>query len=165
LARASEEQKTVTGAAPGRPLPLRGQLLRAALLALVAVPFAAAYSADFPLCPSAGLLGIPCPGCGLTRATLAVFQGHFVEALRLHPLVFVLSPIYTGAMLAALLDFVRGPRSARKPPSKSWTSGRAFAISAIVLLVLTLGVWAARFLGAFGGPVPVRSYSAWHSSH
>ena len=104
---------------------------------------------------------IPCPGCGLTRATLAIFHGHFSEALRLHPLVFVLSPIYSGAMIAALVDYVRGPEASPRPNKRGFTSGRAFMIAAILLLVLTLGIWVARFFGAFGGPVEVQSYREW----
>lgn len=153
-------------AAPRTPALLRGRLKRLGFLLLAAIPFALAFAASFPLCPSAGLFGVPCPGCGLTRATIAIFHGHFAEAFALHPLVFVLSPIYSGAMLAAAWDYVRGPRmAAPSRVAKSWSSGRAFMVGATVLLVLTLGVWAARFLGAFGGPVPVQSYSEWHLAH
>ena len=40
------------------------------------------------------LLGIPCPGCGLSRAALLLFSGHPAESIALHPfllpLLFVL---------------------------------------------------------------------------
>ena len=40
------------------------------------------------------LLGIPCPGCGLSRAALLLFSGHPTESIALHPfllpLLFVL---------------------------------------------------------------------------
>ena len=38
------------------------------------------------------LTGIPCPGCGLSRAYLALLHGHVVEAFYYHPLFFVVAP-------------------------------------------------------------------------
>jgi hypothetical protein len=35
------------------------------------------------------LFGIPCPGCGSTRAALALFHGHFAEAFAWHPLIIL----------------------------------------------------------------------------
>jgi hypothetical protein len=35
------------------------------------------------------LLGIPCMGCGATRATLNLMHGHFLEALYFQPLAIV----------------------------------------------------------------------------
>ena len=37
------------------------------------------------ICPSRFLLGIPCPGCGLTRAFVLLLQGKIVEATIMHP--------------------------------------------------------------------------------
>ncbi len=37
------------------------------------------------LCPSRELLGLPCPGCGLTRSVLLIFRGRFGESWRLQP--------------------------------------------------------------------------------
>lgn len=37
--------------------------------------------------------GIPCPGCGLTRAWLNFFQGNFTYALRYHPLFLLVPPM------------------------------------------------------------------------
>lgn len=107
---------------------------------------------DAPLCPSAALFGIPCPGCGLTRATLALVRGDVLTAFHFHPLVFVLSPLFIGLMASALLDYVRGP--VRREPRAGWNTpwlGPALW----VLFALLLGVWIARFFGAFGGPAPV----------
>ena len=36
-------------------------------------------------CPFAELTGLPCPGCGLTRATLALGTGDWHASLRYHP--------------------------------------------------------------------------------
>ena len=151
-------------AAPIARAPL-GALKRAALLMLLGLPLLAAFRADFPLCPSAGLLGIPCPGCGLTRATAALLEGQFAEAFALHPLAFALAPLYASAMAAVAWDFVRGPRATARQAKRSWVASRLFTVSAVALLVLTLGVWGARFFGAFGGPAPVQTYGAWHEAH
>lgn len=37
-------------------------------------------------CPLREGLGIPCPGCGMSRAWLAALQLDFVQAFRMHPM-------------------------------------------------------------------------------
>ncbi len=37
------------------------------------------------ICPSRLIWGVPCPGCGLTRAMTLVMKGEFAEATRMHP--------------------------------------------------------------------------------
>jgi hypothetical protein len=108
-----------------------------------------------PFCPSALFLGVPCPGCGLTRATVAMLHGDFASALRLHPLSPVLVPLFGGALALVLFDYVRGPERPRAVPA--WWTSRAATAGFSVLLALLLGVWVARFAGYFGGPVPVES--------
>jgi len=46
-----------------------------------------------------GIFGIPCPGCGLTRAWLSFFHGDFLKALRWHPL------FWSAPFLAAAFFF------------------------------------------------------------
>ncbi|MBQ9116071.1 MAG: DUF2752 domain-containing protein [Clostridia bacterium] len=41
------------------------------------------------LCLLLGMTGIPCPGCGLTRATLSALRGDLSTALAYHPLFAV----------------------------------------------------------------------------
>lgn len=127
---------------------------RALLVLAMAAAAAAAVLLDAPLCPSAALFGIPCPGCGLTRATLALLHGDLAGAFHFHPLVFVLSPLFVGLVANALFDYVRGTaaRAVAKRGSGPWL-GRALWL----LLALMLGIWVARFFGAFGGPVPVHA--------
>jgi|SRR5699024_4449720 len=40
------------------------------------------------------ITGLDCPGCGMTRAALAMLDGDFYQAFRFNMLVFVLAPIY-----------------------------------------------------------------------
>lgn len=133
-------------------------MTRRALVAAGLVAFAFALALlDTPLCPTAFFFGVPCPGCGLTRATLALVRGDFAAALRFHPLAPLLVPLFGGALAKVLVDYVRGvpPR-----PAPSWWTTRAATLVASTLLVLVVGVWLARFAGYFGGPVAVES---WHT--
>ena len=116
-----------------------------------------------PFCPLARVLGVPCPGCGLTRATLALAHGELQHALELHPLVLVLAPLFIWAMTSVAIGYVRGPRPAR--PARVWLASRSVTALASVLMLATLGVWGARFLGCFGGPVPVETLNDWSRAH
>ncbi len=100
------------------------------------------------VCPMKRVTGIPCPGCGMTRAVRLLLHGDFAGATRMHPLVWVVIPLL--AVLAALevRGYVREGAwgTAIRP---LWA--RVVAFVAIGMLVV---VWASRFCGAFGGPVP-----------
>lgn len=51
-----------------------------------------AYLFKIP-CPIKKLTGISCPGCGMTRALIALFMFDFPLALYYHPLVFFVIPV------------------------------------------------------------------------
>jgi hypothetical protein len=137
----------------------RNRLQRALGVLTLASVFALIVVERLPFCPMATLLGIPCPGCGLTRATLALLHGDVRRALALHPLVLVLAPLFASAVASAAVNYVRGPSPERRP--NLWLASRQATWLASALLVLTLGVWGVRFLGYFGGPAPVTTLSAW----
>jgi hypothetical protein len=99
----------------------------------------------------AALTGHPCPGCGLTRATVALLRGHWAEAVHLHPLAPLVSPLLGGFLVYATVRYVR---EGRWPATGGKAAGR-MAAAGIALWVLLTVVWLARFLGAFGGPVAV----------
>lgn len=52
------------------------------------------------VCPSVIFLGIPCPACGLTRATTLLITGHLRESFNMHPLLLL---ILIGILLYPLL--------------------------------------------------------------
>jgi hypothetical protein len=113
---------------------------------------------DVPLCPSAALLGIPCPGCGLTRATLALFHGDFAAALRFHPLVPVLMPVYLGLLGMIAAGYVRGTSIwAPAGQVRGWLFSKTVTRLTWLLVVLVFAVWILRFFGWFGGPVPIET--------
>jgi hypothetical protein len=106
-------------------------------------------------CPWAALLGLPCPGCGLTRAAGLLLRGDLRGALQLHPLSPLLVPIVVVALVGALWE----PWSQAHASEARWRLPRGVerwqGPAAWALLLLVIGVWLARFWGAFGGPVPI----------
>lgn len=96
-------------------------------------------------CPNRALTGVPCPGCGLTRATFALLSGDLVEALHWHPLVFLLLPLAgflsVRSMLAGAGLIAANAWQVKVP---NWVF--------IAFSVLVIGVWVARLAGFLGGP-------------
>jgi hypothetical protein len=135
--------------------PWPGRLKRAAIVAAATSPLVLAIAFELPVCPTAALLDVPCPGCGLTRATLAFARGDFAGALRLHPLVPVLTPLYVGFVVTAAWTYVLGPRPGARPNPKL---GKIVGAFIGLTLFLMLAVWALRFFGWFGGPVPIERF-------
>ena len=54
-------------------------------------------------CVFLALSGLPCPGCGLTRAWLSLFSGSLTEAFTYHPLFFA-PPLMALTAIPALLS-------------------------------------------------------------
>lgn len=79
--------------------------------------------AGLTICPFAVVTGVACPGCGMTRALVALLGGDAELAFSYHPLVFV----FAAGLLAWVL--MRRRRSERwRVPTLT---------TALVLLVVT----------------------------
>ncbi len=76
------------------------------------------------LCPFHALTGLPCPGCGLTRAFVCLGHGQFGRSLHWHPvgwLVYgVLAALWARAGLTWALRRSVLPLSARAAGRLSW---------------------------------------------
>lgn len=92
------------------------------------------------LCVSRLLVGVPCGGCGLTRAFVSLAHGQWQAALDYN----LLAPLWMGWMGGWwLVAVVRAAQKRPSPQTPKW-----FAGSAAVLLGL---FWGARLVGFFGG--------------
>lgn len=54
------------------------------------------------ICPFRNMTGLPCPGCGMTRAASSIAHGEFARALSLH----IFSPLFYLALIAELVNSI-----------------------------------------------------------
>ncbi len=93
------------------------------------------------LCAFRAATGLPCPGCGLTHAGLALLRGEFVESLRYHALI--VPYILTIAANTIQIDFF----------AVNWLRSRTWIWA---ILIGSLGYYAIR-MGLYfpRGPYPM----------
>ena len=125
----------------------RGVTLALTAIAAVQIGSVSAGIGGWP-CPVRSLLGIPCPGCGLTHASVAFVRGEWGESLAAHAFAPVLVFALAALAVAALL-----PRRQREAfAALAERVERRTRASAFVMAALLL-YWSARLLflpGAFG---------------
>lgn len=123
------------------------ELIRRALscIGVLFVAWLALYLLDIG-CVFRLMTGIPCPGCGMTRAWLAALRLDFAAAIAYHPL-------FWSVPIAFVLAFVREETTTGKVK-------RGIDIAIAVLCVLVISVWIVRLVNPadagllFGGRAP-----------
>lgn len=93
-------------------------------------------------CPLFHLIGLTCPGCGLTRAYAYAFRGDFATAFRYNPFFFTL-PLYVFVFAHRSCAFMRRFRRA---------ADIFLTVYTIVLITFTVG----RNCGLISGFIPLR---------
>lgn len=103
-------------------------------------------------CGFARVFHVPCPGCGSTRAMLALAHGDLAGLLRHNPLAPMMTLFVVLLSVQALGSVLATGTFARVGDGRV-----GLVVSRGVLLVgaLQVVIWVARFAGLFGGPVPV----------
>ena len=131
---------------PRLTTPGRGR--RAAIVAAVLAALGLLAWSPVPLCWTALLFHVPCPGCGMTRAAMSLIRGEVGQAFALQPLSPLVVPL--GAIFGAsrAAAYVRKGQALDKGDVPRTIE--RFAAALVVALVI---VWLARFAGFFGGPV------------
>jgi hypothetical protein len=92
-------------------------------------------------CPVFRLTGIPCPGCGLSRATMLLLKGDLSGSLRFH----AFAPVFLFAIVALILSVLL-PKSILQPAiARAELIERKTGLTVLILGSLIL-YWLARLL-------------------
>src|SRR5262245_229948 len=94
------------------------------------------------LCPMHLILGLSCPGCGLTRAFCLASHGHWAEAYSFHPLYPLFFAYFAFLWGCKLVECWKG----EPPPVPSYRIARA-----ALLVVFSFWVERLAFFFALGG--------------
>lgn len=89
------------------------------------------------------ITGFPCPGCGLTRAGVALLKGRFRSAFEIHPFIYAIVILFVVFCIQRYI--------LKKSP-------KAFVKWGIALLVGMLVFYAYRMLYLFPGEPPMSYY-------
>jgi hypothetical protein len=103
-------------------------------------------------CPFATMTHMPCPGCGSTRAVIACMHFHFADALRMNPSAPIIALSASVLVVEGLWMVIRDGH-ARDLAVRG--AGRWALRALVVATALQFPIWALKFFGLFGGPVPV----------
>jgi len=96
-------------------------------------------------CPFKVATGLPCPGCGMTRAAIALLHGDPATSLFFHPLAV---PLVAAAVVIGLVDgwyWWRSRKPGAPPAPPSWLIERVMLSPApwVAIAVLVV-VWLVR---------------------
>jgi hypothetical protein len=133
-------------------IPLSTRLGRTAKLALLFGLGAALLYAKALPCVFARVCHLPCPGCGSTRAVLALLSGDVHGVLVNNPLGPVVATILGLFALQSLGSMFRHGDFREVGAGRL---GRCLRYAAYVVGAAELALWGLRFFGLFGGPVAV----------
>lgn len=120
----------------------KGKILTAAPvrgLTLVAVCAFAFWALDIG-CLFRFAMGMPCPGCGMTRAWLALLRGDVAAAFAYHPMFWAVPLAFVLAWLQGELCLL-GARPPRSLPGRMLAP---ITILEIVLVAALLAAWLVR---------------------
>jgi hypothetical protein len=138
-----------------RPPPApdrRGRVLRAIGVAAAVAALALLLGSAHVPCGFARMFHVPCPGCGSTRAMLALASGDLQGFVRYNPLAPFMTALVVllaaqGVMSVLANGTLRDVGHGRV--------GTVVARGMMLVATLEVVVWIARFAGFLGGPVPV----------
>lgn len=81
------------------------------MLLLIIYLLVGEYFHIYLFCPIKKVLGLYCPGCGVTRMCLSILKGQFYQAFRYNPLVFVSLPFFCFYYLEYLYCLSKGKKT------------------------------------------------------
>jgi hypothetical protein len=104
----------------------------------------------FPtLCPLKALTGLPCPGCGITRALVLCAHGQWSAAFEFHPLGPLVFGFSVIAFCSGVLLLWRGDKM---PGASSQFLQRFATVMAFGFALLLIATWILRMLNVVPFP-------------
>ncbi|MBI3184443.1 MAG: DUF2752 domain-containing protein [Myxococcales bacterium] len=86
------------------------------------------------LCWLHSVTGLPCPGCGMTRAFIALSQGDLATAAGANPFALLLYPLFLALGASALLPDRMRESAERWLAARGSAVGRAYGVSLAAFL-------------------------------
>lgn len=94
-----------------------------------------APNVDIPTCMWDSILGIYCPGCGGTRAVIALLHGDIILSLWYHPVVLYSVVIFSAFMLSQGFARITNYRYIKGIPFYNW-----YLYGALLIIVINVVV-------------------------
>ncbi len=123
-----------------------------ALLVMLASPLFPISGVGFDVCGLHALTGLPCPGCGMTRAIAAVSQGDFAVALGANPFVIFAWPVFFVLAVLAVMPKRVVERVEARLDALGPRLGRGYML--VTLAFVGFGVLRFSYFLAMGQPFP-----------
>ena len=123
-----------------------------ALVVMVASTVFPVRGLGFDVCMLHASTGLPCPGCGMTRAISAFTQGDFTAALGLNPFVLLAWPTFLVLAVVTLLPEAWCRRFERWVEARDRSVGRVYRLS--LYAFVTFGLARLAVFAALGLPFP-----------
>jgi len=134
---------------PANPSPadsgnrdVRLTVLCCALAAVGALTFSALFTPDalpkFDICTFHRFTGLPCPGCGLTRAFCAISHGDFAAAWRFNPFGFL---FYAGVLAVPVWAAWKWQKPGKTTLPSRWQRVVWTCVLVVFLLMCAHNVW------------------------
>ncbi|CAN5908433.1 hypothetical protein BH11MYX4_BH11MYX4_30340 [soil metagenome] len=125
---------------------------RAGLFAVALGGFVFLLSSGHVPCAFARIFHTPCPGCGSTRAMLALATGDVHAFVRYNPMAPFMTLLIVALIVQAFASLLATGTFRRVGDG---VVGMLVSRGAIVIASIQFAIWVARFMGFMGGPVPV----------
>ncbi|MCF0165653.1 MAG: DUF2752 domain-containing protein [Bacteroidales bacterium] len=83
-------------------------------------------------CPFMMLTGLPCPGCGITKSIVSIYQGQFLQSLQYH----IMGIPYVAACILILIVLPAELLCGRQLMGRKWLFNKSltFALAAVLMI-------------------------------
>lgn len=108
------------------------------ILGIIWIIAGRAYGWKITVCPIKLLSGLPCPGCGTTRAIEMVLDGDMIGGIMMNPNIILVAAIAMGAPFILAANFLYGKDYMRI--ADRWLNRRPVFIS-IIFFEMTIWMY------------------------